>query len=268
MIDYVTEINHEAFYGCNKLQNINIPDGLTNFGAGVFYKCDNLKLNEYDNALYLGNNKNKYVILIKAVNKDIESCSIHQNTKYIDDRAFLDCSKLSSIELPDKVTQIGTSSFENCTALSNVVLPDDFTQIDVKAFKNCRELVSINIPDELTWLGGSAFSGCIKLIQKENGISYVGKWIIGCQSNEANITIRNDTVGIAADAHIRSNNDQIITIPDSIKYIFQDGIQQRVKYNGTKQQWLNRVSTPFNFEVTIQCSDGNIKYYGGKIVSE
>ena len=62
--DSVTSIGAYAFSSCTGLTSITIPDSVTSIGGGAFAGCTNLKYNEYENGLYLGNDKNQYVIFL------------------------------------------------------------------------------------------------------------------------------------------------------------------------------------------------------------
>ena len=139
----VTSIGYHAFSGCTGLKSVTIPDSLTSMDNGAFYGCDNLTYNIYDNAKYLGNATNPYVVLIKAASKDITSCTIHPDTKLIYSYAFSDCSKLTSITIPNSVTSINYEVFEGCTGLTSVTIPNSVTSIGWGAFYNCSDLTNI-----------------------------------------------------------------------------------------------------------------------------
>ena len=68
--DGVTRIENYAFYGFEGLTNVSIPDSITFVGYRSFSGCDNLKYNTYDNAAYLGNTNNPFVVLVNVTNKD------------------------------------------------------------------------------------------------------------------------------------------------------------------------------------------------------
>ena len=77
--------------------------------------------------------------------------------------AFDNCSKLSSITIPDSVKSIGDYTFYNCSSLTSITIPDNVTSIGEYAFSNCSSLTSITIPDSVTSIGSSAFRGCSSL---------------------------------------------------------------------------------------------------------
>lgn len=95
-----------AFCGCSGLTDINIPKNVTSIGELAFVACDNLQFNEYDNALYLGNENNGYFALIKPKNDEISSCIINENTKIIVEKAFKYCDNLTNLTIPGDITYI------------------------------------------------------------------------------------------------------------------------------------------------------------------
>ncbi len=193
----VTTIGNYAFRYNPALTNISIPDSVTSIGEEAFDYCDGLTYNEYDNAKYLGNEENPYVVLIEAKSTDITSCNINSNTKVIYDKAFEGCSELTSITIPNKVVYVGKDAFKNCSGLERVnassiedwckvtfksnpllyadhlyindseltelTIPSSVTEIKDDAFCGCGGLTSLTIPDGVTSIGESAFAGCSNL---------------------------------------------------------------------------------------------------------
>ena len=60
--------------------------------------------------------------------------------------AFLDCSGLTSVTIPNSVTMIGTKAFLGCSGLTSVTIPNSVTTIGGLAFRGCQKLANIVIP--------------------------------------------------------------------------------------------------------------------------
>ncbi len=161
--DGVLSIGWHAFAGCKNLTNIVIPNSVESIGGSVFYGCSSLTYNEYDNACYLGNTTNPYIILVKAKDADITSCTIHKNTKFLHADAFSDCSSLRSIIIPDGVDQISDAAFIGCSKLESVIIGKGVGAICVGAFRDCASLKSITIPSSVIYVWRDAFHKCSSL---------------------------------------------------------------------------------------------------------
>ena len=79
------------------------------------------------------------------------------------ERAFIGCSELTSVVIPNSITFIGESAFYGNSALVSAILPNRLTVIESSTFKNCHSLVSITLPDSLTTIKGHAFLSCESL---------------------------------------------------------------------------------------------------------
>ena len=62
--DSVAIIGDKAFNNCTGLKKVSLGNSVTSFGEEVFGGCNELAYNQYDNANYLGNDINPYVVLV------------------------------------------------------------------------------------------------------------------------------------------------------------------------------------------------------------
>ena len=81
-------------------------------------------------------------------------------TTSIGEKAFVNCSSLTSIVIPNGVTSIGSGAFSGCSGLISITIPDSVTSIGGSAFVNCSSLTSILIPNGVTIIQEGTFSGC------------------------------------------------------------------------------------------------------------
>ena len=122
--------------------------------------------------------------------------------------AFKDCTKITSIAMPDSVAYIGRSAFYNCTSLKSITIPDGVKEIGYAAFSECAGLVSVKIPDNVTKIGDSAFINCANL-------------------TKIDVTAGNKYYSSANGVLFDKNKSEIICYPAGIKnvgYSIPDGV--------------------------------------------
>ena len=153
----ITTIGFSAFSECSHLTSINIPEGTTDIGDGAFSRCQSLTSITIPNSV---------VKLGEAVFSDcinLETVKMSENVTSIDAEAFNRCAKLSSIEIPNGVKEIGDWAFRSCKSLTSVTIPETVETIGEYAFSGCNGLTSVIIPDNVVYLGQEAFCECENL---------------------------------------------------------------------------------------------------------
>ena len=75
----------------------------------------------------------------------------------------MNCTSLSTVIIPDGVTQIGEGVFYGCRNLKSVTISDTVTSIASEVFQGCINLSNIFIPDSVTECGSRVFNGCTNL---------------------------------------------------------------------------------------------------------
>ncbi len=139
----------------------------------------------------------------------------------IGDQAFEQCSSLTSITLPDSVTTIGDQAFMQCSSLTSITLPDSLTTIGASAFAECTSLTSITLPDSLTTIGYRAFSRCTSLtsITLPDSLTTIGRYAFADCTSLTSITLPDSLTTIEDGAFSRCTSLTFITLPDSLTYI-------------------------------------------------
>ena len=181
-----------AFSGCQSLQSITIPDGVTDIRYNAFGYCISLR-----------------------------SISIPDSVTCIGNYAFNNCSSLQSITIPDGVTNIGNAAFYGCTSLRSITIPDSVKNIGNHTFKNCTSLRSITIPDGVTSIEYSTFSHCKSLqsITIPYGVTSIGEYAFDYCTSLRSITIPDSVTKIEDYAFYGCTSLQSITIPDGVTSI-------------------------------------------------
>ena len=140
---------------------------------------------EKDGIIYDVNLSTKTAMVMGVKDKGITSATIPQkvyncSVVSIEDKAFYECSSLTSVEIPNSVTSIGDFAFYNCSSLTSIEIPNSVTSIDNSAFYGCTKLSFVRIPASVysisldSWSTG-AFENCtslsVVLFERQNGIS-------------------------------------------------------------------------------------------------
>jgi len=115
-----------------------------------------------------------YSIAAKDVNNMPENVVIPatyngETVTQIASKAFYQCTKLLTVELPESITIIGKQAFSGCENLSTVNISEGVTDIFESAFSSCKKLTHVEFPSTVKTIGASAFWGCESLTDIEIG---------------------------------------------------------------------------------------------------
>ena len=153
----VKTIGREVFSGCTGLTSITIPESMTEVGTDAFDKTPWLEQQKAEHDIvYAGR-------CVVTCRETLAHAEIKDGTRYICNNAFRNRTALTSVVIPEGVTEIGWWAFQDCTSLASVRLPGTLTMIHEAAFSGCKSLTSVTIPAGVKWIGGSEFSGCTSL---------------------------------------------------------------------------------------------------------
>ncbi len=171
--DSVTSIGDFAFSDCGRLTSITIPDSVTSIGSSAFDGTGfyNNESNWENNVLYIGN------YLIEANDEISGEYTIKDDTKVIADGAFFYCESLTSVTIGNSVNSIGDWAFSDCNSLTSVTVNKNnpsYTsdEYGVLFNKDKTELMQYpvgntrteySIPDSVTSIDVYAFSSCDSL---------------------------------------------------------------------------------------------------------
>jgi hypothetical protein len=191
-----------AFAGCSRLTSVHVPTSVLGIGTTAFYGCsaltniavasDNTVYASRDGALYSKN----LLTLIRCPGGRIGAFTVPEGVRYISERAFAGCARLTDVTLPASIITLGCDAFYHCDALTNIAVASDSTLFRTAggvlydtsrqptllrcpggkagdfavpegiwyladhAFADCRGLTRISLPASLMGLGTNAFYHC------------------------------------------------------------------------------------------------------------
>ena len=160
----VKAINQYAFSGCSKLPNITIPSNVESIGDYVFNNCTSLaqvSIANRDTELSLGSNGSNPLFY----SCPLDSVYIGGNITYPTTSSkgyspFYRNTKLRSVVVTDKETEISDNEFYGCTNLKNISMGDGVKKIGNWAFSGCSSLDYFAFGSGMKSIGNEAFSDC------------------------------------------------------------------------------------------------------------
>lgn len=231
----IIKISNSTFEGNDKITKVTIPASVQIIGKNAFAECTKLES-----------------VVFKA-NSELQEIS---------EKAFLACSAIKSLELPEGIKKIGASAFYQCRGISELLVPASVTVIGKAAFGEMLSLQKLAVPfigggavtdvdkDVLGYVFGSAYSaGTIATKQEyKTGSDSEGKittttktyYIPESLVEVEIIASAENTIPYCAFSGVKSIN--IIVIPVNIVKIEAHAFCETVGldqicYRGDKIQW-------------------------------
>ena len=230
----VTTIGGQAFAGCSGLTHVTIPVSITSIGDYAFSDCYpiiNVPVTDYSafcSNVVVGliastapSNYIRPIHLIDSEGSEIKEFIIPNDVMTIGNRAFQNCSNLTSVTIPNSVTSIGDYSFSGCNGLISIDIPNSINHIGDRTFEYCTGLLSVNIPNGVVSIGKYSFVGCTDLasVSLPNSITSLGEGVFHSCENLYSVNIPNNLTSISAELFCDCGSLSSITIPDNVTSI-------------------------------------------------
>ena len=148
----VTSIGKYAFDGCTSLTKIAIPSSVTKIGTNAFYRCSALT------AVHITD-------LAAWCSIDFDYWSNYGEPHYYETNPlcyaghlFLNGTEIKDLVIPDGVKSISSLCFYGCKSLTSVTIPNSVTNIGRYAFRETPNLASLTFHCESIkeeWFSGS-----------------------------------------------------------------------------------------------------------------
>lgn len=157
-----TSVGDEAFYNCKKLSTINLSETCTSIGSEVFYGCESL------DTLAIPYNANSQLVKL-LVGTSVKNLTLH-NVTSIESNFYNNTDYYYSIlDTVEEITIKGpieniSSRFNNFKKLRKVTLNEGLISVN-SIFSQCEQLEEVVLPSTLKTIGTTTFHDCEKLIE-------------------------------------------------------------------------------------------------------
>ena len=178
------------------------------------------------------------------------SVTIPNSVTNIGNYAFTDCDSLTSLTIPGSVKSIGYYAFSGCESLTSVTIPSSIKIINSSMFDDCSSLTSVTIPDSVTTIKGGAFAGCssLKSITIPKSVTSINDVALGYDYDDDHMLMVN---------------------PDFIVRCYKDSAAEKyAKDNNLKIEYITAKHVAAKKATCT--TDGNIEYwkFGNKYYSD
>ncbi len=225
---YVTSVE-SLLSNINDITSINVDK--ENFTYNSHDNC-NAVIRTNDNTLVLG----------------CKNSVISNTVQKIGPYAFANCRGLTSITIPNSVTEIGFYAFRG-SDLTSITIPNSVTKIGSCAFGS-SSLTSVTIPNSVTYIGDAFCFTALTSITIPNSVTEIGPFAFeGCYELTS-ITIPNSVTKIGSQAFAGCRSLTSVTIPNSVTEIGSQAFDS----SGLTSITISNSVTSIGYGAFIDCS--------------
>jgi len=160
----VVGIDNDAFNGSTTLTSVILGSNVTSIGARAFANCTNLVTVDASLSNVRTMGVQSFFNCANLVTASFPAFETSPPSVTWAGQNFMNCSKLTTVNLSNGLIAINAQTFFFCFVLNNITIPETVTSIGNKAFDGCGSLSSITIPSAVQNIGDNVFNYCRNLL--------------------------------------------------------------------------------------------------------
>ena len=166
-----------------------------------------------DHIAICGCNTEEKNVTIPSTIEGLPVTRIHDNTGSF--------AAVSSLTLPDTLTEIGAFAFCWCSNLKSVTLPDSLQLIDFQAFEQCSSLSEVVFPDHPVQTGARTFDETpwLNAQRQKDPLVIVNGSVIDGRTCKGDVVIPSDVKYVSGGAFDGNNDITSLVVPSGVKNI-------------------------------------------------
>lgn len=206
----IIAIPNYFFSDCSALENVHIPESVTELKSAVFRNCSNLKIDIPSGISKMGSE-------VFSGCSSLETMTVPASIKAIPTSLFNNCKSLTTVTMAPDVTTFGANLFSGCTSLRELRFSDSQTSKTSVAPKDATAAITVSLPSTLTEIGNYCFNKCTSIngFNLPDGLLKIGQYAFADNASLTDIRIPETVTSIGAYA-FRSTGLTYLVIPASV----------------------------------------------------
>ena len=227
----VTRIRADAFAGCDAIKRVDVAS----FDQWVMMEFENENANPLVEGATLFVNGQPFdssasvvdglTILdgwvVDCEDRGAEEVVVPEGVVGIWHGAFAGMYDLAAVSLPSSLKYIGERAFAECTKLTKATFAEGLETVGDSAFSNCWRMISVSLPVSVSNVAATAFKDCAYLVgvTVSTGIEPMSEWFAPVYRQIENVTVPEGTTEVCAEMFVGCAALKTVGLPEGVANI-------------------------------------------------